>query len=605
MEKNYPCGAEEKYFAWSRPRRPLPLCAELWLLTPDGSEVLICQREDHPACCMGAYGSTPEEGEVYEVVDVGFGTHASHYRGKRLAGKLALSSGHQFSAVMLEALTHRGAAGLLCGPGSAGIHSARLKENRLEDPEIFGDLRPFGFNLSATQYHRLLNLLASGDTLRMRVKLTVVPDAESLSVLSAVLWGSGQAGDRLLMVGDTGQGLSVAVLVEVLCVLDQVIAAGDCPPLERGLEVLLAPGMQGSVAWLADHQQELGRLKGALVLDLETMDSSTRTLLHRSPLGRRSFITDLLEDHFRWAAFVDGPFRTGRTLRFHSANRRSPAPTLPFANRDMGLPATWIRGHQPRQGKAGGAHDALHRLVAAMTCSVLDLCNLGPQDLPRLICNSHLSGQQRLGRRAKALRQEIRQEMHRDAPSSTAARHLLWRIQSNMQQGIDQERGQLNSCCDYLAGPGQQALRLAEVNADLEQFKVSLIRSLHAEVASNLGPRARLTVRRAPLSALERRANAVLPRCLYAGPLPAPLLLRLAPESERAWLAQHADALAKQPSGEEQVQWIDGRRTLLQIFDLLSLEHPEADLKLFWRYLEVLQGAGLLELLEDDKTAEA
>jgi hypothetical protein len=65
------------------------------------------------------------------------------------------------------------------------------------------------------------------------------------------------------------------------------------------------------------------------------------------------------------------------------------------------------------------------------------------------------------------------------------------------------------------------------------------------------------------------------------------------------------DVLADQPTAEELVQWVDGRRSLLEIFDLVRLDHPEADLKLLWRYLEALQGAGLLELRERTGISEA
>jgi hypothetical protein len=174
-----------------------------------------------------------------------------------------------------------------------------------------------------------------------------------------------------------------------------------------------------------------------------------------------------------------------------------------------------------------------------------------------------------------------------------------------MGEGMRREQQVLRTCCDYLSGPGPQALRLAEVVADLEQGAASLIRSLHAETAAAMPPRSRLNLRRQPLSPLERRADAVVVHRLFAGPLPTPLLLREAPEAERHWLAHHLGALAEQPAAEELVQWVDGARTLLQIFDLVRLDHPEADLRLLWRYLEVLQAAGLLELRQSTGISEA
>jgi len=50
--------------------------------------------------------------------------------------------------------------------------------------------------------------------------------------------------------------------------------------------------------------------------------------------------------------------------------------------------------------------------------------------------------------------------------------------------------------------------------------------------------------------------------------------------------------------GELLLQWVDGKRTLLEIYDRLRLDEPRADLRVLWRYLEVLQGAGWVALDE-------
>ena len=92
---------------------------------------------------------------------------------------------------------------------------------------------------------------------------------------------------------------------------------------------------------------------------------------------------------------------------------------------------------------------------------------------------------------------------------------------------------------------------------------------------------------------------------LFAGPLPVRYLLREAGATERAWLAHNADALAAQPAADEVAQWIDGERTLLQMFDLIRLDHPRTDLKLLWRLMEVLASAGLVELREEKGVEQA
>ena len=608
--KQYPSGPEHRYFGWSEQRRPFPRRAELWLQTPDDGEILICRRSDNVACCMGAFRSTEEEGELLEVVDVGFGTRASDYRGRTMAGRLALASGHHFQAAMLEALGNRQAAGLLCGPGSALSHPGRVVHNQLGDPDLFGGHRPFGFNLSGRQYNRLVNLLAAGESVKMRAALQVATDTGNLPVVSAVLEGSDLAHERVLLVAGLDSPLGPACLEEVLRTVASLVVDGQCPPPRRTLEVMLVPQVLGTVARLHEVGGEgMERFKAALYLSLGSPASAARIQLQRPPATCPSFHADLLEDQLRWAATVEGSFRTDTDMTVDHVPYAPGSPTLPFLDRDVGVPAVWICGKDEAQNSGPGGqaapHGPLHRVVAALSCAALDLCDLDGPDLPRLLCGSHVKAQARLGRRAELLRDRVRLELHQDDPSSTAGRHLLWRVDTSMKEGLRQEEEVLRSCCDYLDGPGQHALRLAEVVDDLEQGTTGLVRSLQQEVALTLNPRARLALTRRPLTALERRADAVVANRIFSGPLPDRYLLREAETTERAWLAHNAGALSTQPAVDEVIQWMDGQRTLLQIVDIIRLDHPQADLKLLWRLLEVLASAGLVELREEKGVEQA
>ncbi|MFH1132007.1 MAG: hypothetical protein V1754_11770 [Pseudomonadota bacterium] len=119
--------------------------AELWLQEDDGEEVLLCSAAENPACVIGALRSTPTEGTLYEVVDVGVGAGSSDYRGHRMETKIALASGHNFTAAMLEALTNRKAPGLLCGPGAVGSDLNRVVPNRFGPPYLFGKKKAIWF----------------------------------------------------------------------------------------------------------------------------------------------------------------------------------------------------------------------------------------------------------------------------------------------------------------------------------------------------------------------------------------------------------------------------------------------------------------------------
>jgi hypothetical protein len=606
--ERFPIGPERRYLGWSVERRPVVERAELWLLRDDGSEVPICRGAEEPACVMGAYRSTSEEGEVLEVVDVGLGTRSSDYRaGHRLGGRLALASGHHFSAVMLEALVQRRAEGLLCGPGPEP-DPGRVVPNRLAEPSLFGEHRPFGFNLSRHQHDLLVSHLGGDEPLRVRVRLQQRLDTGHLPVCGAQLAGSDLAAERVLLLCElpsTGRSLAAACLREALHALRAGIVAGQLQPLRRTLQLLVSPGPAATVAWLAEHRALLPRVRAAVLLGLPAADAAGQLRLHAPPPSRPSFVPDLLLDHLRWAGAPLAPFRAERGLRVEPGPYAPGSPVHPLVDGELGLAAVWLQGVGSAGGdpRAAAPLGALHLLCSALAGAALDLCSLDEEDLPRLVSGSHCKALGRLAQRAEDLRASVQRELREAEGSSTAGRHLLWLAEMSLREGLRREQAVVRSCGDYLGGPGQQALRLAEAGSDLQQICDASLRALHAEIASTLSPRARLSLKRRPLSAPERRAQAIRVVRTCAGPLPLPYLLREATPADREWLAHKSWLLDEQPLGEALLQWADGESSVLDIHDRLCLDYPDADLRLTWRYLEVLQGAGFVRLEEAPRTA--
>jgi hypothetical protein len=594
---SFPAGPGARYFGWTLERRPLTVRAELALLLADGREQPLCRSPEEPGCLMGAFRATPSEGEVFEVVDVGFGTRARDYGAQRMAGKLAFASGHQFQAAMHEALVARHAEGLLCGPGS----EQTTVPNRLAEPSLFERRRPFGFNLDRARYNLLARRLAAEEEVRVRVRIEQSLDSGALSALSARLAGSDLAEESVLLVVDAAEVGAAACLVETLRVIASAVVAGTLPPLRRSLVLLAAPAPAGIVAWLAANQERAGASgwpRALIQLSCEGIDARA---IHAGVCGlpgAPSFLADLLLDHLGGAACALEP-----TSGLSASPRRYRAGALLPA---AGLPLPGLARVAARGAPGGeGARDGLRELCAGLVSALHDLATLDEADLPRLLTGSQLKGAGRLLERLEAVRAEGAEELAlaraRAEGSGAAARHLLWLAELALAEGLRRERAALQSCAAYLRGPGSHALRLAEASTDLESLVAALERALHAEVASALGPRTKLQLRRRPLSALERRAQATTVHRAGEGPPPLATLLRDAAPADREWLAHSADALACQPSGEELLGLVDGRRSLLEIVDLLALDHPELDLRLIRRYLETLAGAGIVRLEEEPR----
>lgn len=237
---------------------------------------------------------------------------------------------------------------------------------------------------------------------------------------------------------------------------------------------------------------------------------------------------------------------------------------------------------------------AASRVVAAAALAAAELASLDELDVPALLAAAELGGSLRLEERAQALRQQMLRDL--DTDDHRDAWDLLWQMDEGLRVGSQDERQRLRSVTTFFGGPGAEALQLAEAEAALDRQSERLRRTLAAEVRGRVGEHTKLVVKRRPLSPLERRAQKVRLRRPQPGPLPVALLLRDAQPADREWLVHHEAELATQASVAEIAAAMADEAELLQLYERLRRTTPQTDLKLLWRLLEVLDGAGLINL---------
>ncbi|MCC6750257.1 MAG: hypothetical protein IT371_21510 [Deltaproteobacteria bacterium] len=606
--QSFATGPEQRYLGWSVERRICTEQAELWLVEPSG-ETLLCRQSDEPGCCLGALRSTPDEGELFEVVDVGPGTRAADYRSHRLAGKVALATAEGAEAVLLEALAQRQAEGLLLAtrPGARDDGRSPL---RLGPPSLFGGHRPFAFRLRAAAHERLLRRLARGEVVQVRVRLRTRMETGEAPLLAGTLRGSDRSSEQVALVAslaDDESALAAAALIELVRVTSELVTRGVLPPPSRSLRLLLVPGALGSAAWLQATPASGRDLRCVLQLSVATHAGPTALEVVAPPPLHPSFVPDLLAATFHAAAAAEASEDAAPEIR--RRGYQVGAPVAPFLSLGASRPALWLRAQlaHPTLAETSAEGDGARGarwLLAGLAGAAYELATLTEVDLPRLLCQSQLLGAERLVTRLARCRRD-RPEPEEDTEAAVAARHALWRTEHVLQEGLRQERAVLQSCATFLGGAGAFGLRLAEAQGELDQCGQALGRAVSSELAATLPAGARLSVKRRPLSPLERRASELTVVPTFDG-LPAiPSLLEDARPDDQLWLAHHVDPLANQPTGELLLAWVGDGTTLLELHDRLELEHPGTELKLLWRYLEVLEGAGIVRLEPATRTTEA
>lgn len=580
--KTYPWGPGHRYFTWTGDRQPFPEEAELWLVGADGAEELICCTADDPSCAAGALRSTDPAGERFEVVDVGSGGLGAASAGRRLDKRVAFARGPAGPAAVIAALEDHSAAGILLGPAASGQrpHEAAL----LGAPSWYGGRRPFAFRLTAAQEARLAAALVASSAVQVRVRVNATLPAADLPVVCGALGGSDLGDEQVVLFADVGAGeppVAVAAALQALGSIARAVVDGQIPPLRRSLQLVIGPGVYATTAWLADEARTARRARAALQLSFADQPAHGARQ-HDPPPWLPSFIGDIVAHQLEVTA-------AGLTERVDHA---APGKLAACVDRDVALPAVWIVAGAPR---SGADLAAVGDVAGGLAAALVDLCSLGPEDLPRLINALHTSGTQRLAQRAAAVARRVHAALAR-GDNGARRRHLLWLVEQSLGEALRVERERLRSAADYLDGPGSEALRVVSATSDLEQTAAALSRSLCAEIASAGKVGARLVARRSPPSALERRAAAVIPQRLVVGPAPPLALLPELSAADRRWLADNEAALAGQPGAEELLAWADGERSLQALHDLLRLRCADVDLRTVWRTLELLERAGLVAL---------
>ncbi|MCA9668788.1 MAG: hypothetical protein KC503_24510 [Myxococcales bacterium] len=594
--ESHAVGATARHFDWTFEPSPQPRSAELYLVRSDGSEELLAAGDGALEGLIGSLRSTDPGGEVFEVVDVGAGTHAGDYQRVRKFGeRVVFAWGHRPRAVVHEALAVRGAAGLLLGPRpeTAELSAPRdaLFAAQLGAPSTFGGKRPFAFQLGPRSAERLRAALASEETTRVRACVGVQMPPRELPLLSACMAGSDLAGEELLLACDLSRpqsALGIAALLEVMRAIGRAVVAGESPPPRRTLRFVITSGLPATVAWLASDKAP--RPIAALQLSIAQTRRQPRLLVQDAPPSAPTFLPDLVErlvaEQAPPQACLRVPYRAGSSV-------------LPFVDPSVAVPAVLLAAPgsaRPGERRSNVPLQLAVTLAHGVARCAETLASLGERDLPRLLAASELAAASRIAARARRLGETL----HEREMSSADAAAALADVEEDLHRALDDEARVLDSVARYLGAGARAAVPIADATGELRQLARAAVRALHAQILAPFEGE-NVTARARPVTPLERRASLLRVRRTFVGPPPLHSLARELDDDGRAWLLHHADALQAQPAAELLLGFVraDEPRSFYEVARDLEHAHGPVDLKLLWRYLELLERAGLVELAEE------
>lgn len=586
--------------------------AELWLVKPEFKK--IADLKEIAACL--APGSSSVDLEA-ELVYVGPGDQEEYYQGKEVKGKIVLVNGPPEMARRL-AVEKFGAAGLVCWSSShpefdrdqVGWNSIRLGEK---------DTPTFAFMLSERQGQTLRDMLERGQKvlMRARVKTQLVPDYKE-QMVSALIPGTKYPEQELVFVAHLFEGFAMqgandnmsgcVAILETARVLARLMADRKIPAIERSVRFLFVPEISGSNAYLKKYPEIKNRMYACINLDMVgegLIKHQSYFRLYQTPWSLPTYLNDCLAVFVEWMARTqeaaqESGWRRGGILA--PTGSRDPfyykiegytggSDHVVFIDGSNRIPSVllnvWPDQWYHTSGDTIDKSDPtqLKRTVVITTAAALFLANAGPAEAEQLLTEVSTRGLRRLatdkGRAESYLFEAQGKNIHE---AFKEARTLLRQATLREKEAISSvnfflaEAKNKNEIVNHRLISIDDAYRLWIV--ELNRLYQSLCRRLNEAPAASR------------LSSEEIRLSRLVP-------------LRTEITGGFSSLRQFREEIArlgyKIPPEIMAVEWemrnfIDGRRTIVDIRDAVSAEFSPVNLKDVASWFEAAEKVGLVKL---------
>ena len=267
--------------------------------TPREDEVVLSREKDRLALCINSF-STPADGVLAPLYDVGRGDRDEDYAGKNLKGAVVLGDA-DLGQLWRRAVTAGGAIGVIStslpryiSPDPPGAKpTPRDQWDILQWGSIPYDAtrKGFGFKASPRAAARLRRAIASSEQIKpgedqtrpsdhvmVRVTIQSSFSTKPNRTLIAEIPGRVAPGERVILAahvqepGANDNASGVATLAELAVALEAGIRAGKIPPPGRTLTFLFLNEIGGSRRWLQAHAADAKNVRYMISMDMTGED---------------------------------------------------------------------------------------------------------------------------------------------------------------------------------------------------------------------------------------------------------------------------------------------------------------------------------------------
>ncbi len=288
-----------------------PISAKLKLISPVEEDLITFEKV--PSCLPWWSGSTPPEGIMAELIDVGSGDAPAHYEDKDVRGKVVLVGStpnfSSFREAWRLAVEEYGAIGIIT---DIMLYQAPPLKTRHTVPDLVQLLRisppkmrdQWAISISHTIGERLRGLLSKGPVkiwTQIQAK-TFIGEGKNLTV---TIPGTDTTDEELLFISHTSAGTKPgatcaagpSLMFEIARTIKTLIDTGKIPRPRRSIKFQIGPEGNVSYEYLNKNRERLKNITAAFCLDSVGHNQhklKSALLMCRNPDSLPHFINDFV-----------------------------------------------------------------------------------------------------------------------------------------------------------------------------------------------------------------------------------------------------------------------------------------------------------------------
>jgi len=601
--EKFPSDGSIKYYTWTPPMGWRIKSGELWMLEP--RKMRLASYEEIPTSV--AKGSQSAD-VTTEVVAVERGTRPEDYRGIEVAGKIVLADGYA-GDVHREAVINRGAAGVVTYlgrrdrmeyPDLVPYHGLWIK--RHEQPKT-----TFGFTISRRNAEMILDMLKKGEKVVLHAKVDGENYPSNVEMMSATIRGSKYPDQEILLLGhldhykpganDNASGS--AGLLELARTIQRLIGKGIIQKPKRTIRFLWVTEWNGTVPWLKAHPEVGERTIAAINLDMIGNDlEKTDSFFYftKTPHSLPSFLNDLAENMTIYTARLNitTPRGSRSPFNYRIFEYGGGSDHWMLNDATIGVPALMFGHPDPFHHTIQDTPDKidpteLKRVLFITGSMTLYMANAEDDEAVTLANYVAAKG---LGRLAADAEKCFR-EMDKAKGSADDLYQIYKESINKIKYSTIREGGAVRSTLVFTTTKDAKECvqdLIRDIQEAGERWK-GKIEGYYRRLCKKSGFRPR----KITLTPEEKKASKVIPvrkKEIFTCPLSRDYLEeKLGPEVVKKIKIRGNVAF-------EIANYMDGKRSLLEIRNAVSAEYGPQKLKDIWEYVKILEKAGLVMTTE-------